>query len=196
MLLLIGGMLLYAGRHSILRSLGEYLVDGDTDPRGEVAYILGGGRSTRVDYAVWLANRGQVDRFLVSRSPGLADVDGVKILPEHEIIVAMLRRLGVADDRIEVVEPTCRNTWGEAQALRGYLAKHDHVRVLVITSPHHTRRCRLLFDKVLGPEAVRVAFPVESFSDPDWYNRPSKRAAYGLEWMKIPSAWWVSAWPW
>ncbi|MBY0587462.1 YdcF family protein [bacterium] len=175
--------------------VGTYLCAADEEASGDVGFILGGGRSTRVDLAAQRLQEGRIQRVLVSRPPGLADIDGVKILPEHEIVVGMLRALDVPAEKIEVMDADCPNTKEEAKALAQYMKQHPDERVVVITSAYHVRRCRFLFGKAMGGDLSRVAFdaPVESGV---WYRDPHRWRTYLLELSKLPAAVLASLWPW
>jgi uncharacterized SAM-binding protein YcdF (DUF218 family) len=55
-----------------------------------------------------------------------------------------LEALGVRGDRIVVLSPGTLNTRGEVQLAAAWLRDHGLARLLVVTSPYHTRRVRLL----------------------------------------------------
>jgi uncharacterized SAM-binding protein YcdF (DUF218 family) len=194
------GMLLslaiaFVYRSTVFGWAKEYLEAADASAVGDVGFILGGGRSTRVDYAAELFQAGRIHHLLVSRSAGLADVDGVKLLPDDQIVVGMLRALDVPAEAIEVVDEDCPNTKAEAKVLAKYLQRHPQATAVVISSAYHLRRCRLLFGRSLGKdiERVRFAAPAEIISSGDG---TAKYRSYALELTKIPSAWVESIWPW
>lgn len=58
--------------------------------------------------------------------------------------VEWLAALGVPGDRIIVLSPGTPNTRGELQLAAAWLRDHGLTRLLVVTSPYHTRRVRLL----------------------------------------------------
>jgi uncharacterized SAM-binding protein YcdF (DUF218 family) len=193
---LLALMAVIALRVRILEGIGQYLVEGNDEGPCDIAYILGGGRSSRVDEAYSLWRIGYVKRFLIPTSPGIADVDGVKLLPEHEIICQMLLKLQVPEALIEVLDEEAPSTKAEARALANYLKLHPEPTVLVVTSEYHHRRCRLLFDKALGEDSRRVRFPSSRRFDTQWFNNPELRSNYALELVKLPSAW-IAWWlPW
>jgi uncharacterized SAM-binding protein YcdF (DUF218 family) len=189
-------MVLIAVRVRILEGIGSYLVEGNDQGPSDIAYILGGGRSSRVDEAFSFWQIGYVKRFLIPTSPGIADVDGVKLLPEHEITRQMLLKLGVPEESIEVLGEEASSTKAEARALANYLKLHPEPTVLVITSEYHHRRCRLLFDKAMGKDSRRVRFPSSHRFDMRWFENPELRSKYALELVKLPPAW-IAWWlPW
>ncbi len=193
---LLGLMTVIAFHVRILEGIGSYLVEGNDQGPCDIAYILGGGRSSRVDEAYSLWKIGYVKRFLVPKSPGIADVDGVKLLPEHEIVRQMLLKLGVPEELIEVLGEEASSTKAEARVLANYLQVRPEPTVLVITSEYHHRRCRLLFEKALGKEAIRVRFPSSHRFDLRWFKNPELRSKYALELVKLPAAW-IAWWlPW
>lgn len=172
----------------ILTAMGHYLNASSPSVNAELGFILGGGRSSRADYGAKLFKEGKVRRFLISGAGEIADVDGVALLTEQQLLEGMLQALGVPNDRIERLPEECQSTEDEARALKRYLTEHPGTRVVVITNDYHTRRSRWLFDKTLGSEAETLQFagaPTASASPNDWWKSLQGSYTYVLEMMKL-----------
>jgi uncharacterized SAM-binding protein YcdF (DUF218 family) len=181
-------------RSTLLPPVGRFLHDADPNPSG---FVLGGGRSTRADLAADLHRRGAVRRILVAGAGGVADVDGVRLLSEQEILVRMLRALGVPDEAVERLPDVAQSTEEEAAALRRRLQRRPASSVVVITTDCHTRRCRWIFSRALAGTPVRVQIagaPGEAARPEDWWKTPEGRRSYGLEAIKLLPAWFRSLW--
>jgi uncharacterized SAM-binding protein YcdF (DUF218 family) len=101
---------------------------------------------------------------------------------------ALLARMGVASDRVVVLKmtPAQTGTNGEATVVAAY-ARRMHVgRVLVVTSPYHTRRSLATFRHAFGDAGVQVGVePATATSPaipPAWWSRPYDRWYVRHEW--------------
>jgi uncharacterized SAM-binding protein YcdF (DUF218 family) len=92
--------------------------------------------------------------------------------------VTRLARAGVSARRIRVLPILGRGTYGEALATRQFLESHNVKRVLVVTSPYHTRRSLATFRGLLHPAGVVVGI-VPSIASP--YDR----AYVAYEWAAL-----------
>lgn len=85
--------------------------------------------------------------------------------------VARLERLGVRQDRVRVLPLTEPGTYGEALAALAF-ARQAHVRRLVIvTTPYHTRRSLATFEHVFEGSGVAIGIVPASTSPatPEWW---------------------------
>jgi uncharacterized SAM-binding protein YcdF (DUF218 family) len=102
--------------------------------------------------------------------------------------VALLESLGVNANRIRLVQLTLAGTYGEAVASRDLLREVGVRRVLVVTSPYHTRRTRAVFRDVLGP-GITVGVEPATRTSPahpaTWWAAPYDRWYVAYEWAAI-----------
>lgn len=102
--------------------------------------------------------------------------------------IARLQRLGVASDRIKVIPLTSPGTYGEALAALGF-ARQSHIRrLLVVTTPYHTRRSLAAFRSVFDGSGVEIGIEPAASSParPDkWWAAPYDRAYVGYEWAAV-----------
>ena len=103
---------------------------------------------------------------------------------------AQFEAQGIAADRIvELAGDPAANTYGEAQSVRRWVVDHPIRKLLVVTSPYHTRRALRVFDYVLGPSGVDVGvLPASAFSPANprrWWFGVYDRGYVPYEWAGI-----------
>ena len=103
---------------------------------------------------------------------------------------AQLQAEGIAAERIvELSGDPAANTYGEALAVRRYLTRRPLDRLLVVTSPYHTRRALQTFEHVLGPAGVDVgvlpAHPYSPANPRRWWLGVYDREYVPYEWAGI-----------
>ena len=106
---------------------------------------------------------------------------------EHR--VETLVRLGVPRERAEVLQLSTGGTWGEALAVRAAFQARGLHRLLVVTSPYHTRRALGIFRAVFDGGGVVVGIEPavkHSPSRPEsWWMAPYDRAYVAYEWAAL-----------
>jgi uncharacterized SAM-binding protein YcdF (DUF218 family) len=100
-----------------------------------------------------------------------------------------LMAAGVHISRLRLLPLTEGGTYGEAVAVRTF-AKANHIkRVLVVTSPYHTRRGLATFVSVLRPAQVAAGIVPATATSPArperWWAAPYDRAYVRYEWAAI-----------
>ena len=100
-----------------------------------------------------------------------------------------LRRLGIAPERIRIVDLKGPGTHGEAEAALEF-ARTAHLRRLVIvTTPYHTRRALAVFRKVFDGSGIAIGIEPATASSPArphrWWASGYDRAYVVYEWAAI-----------
>ena len=103
--------------------------------------------------------------------------------------VDRLVRMGVSRERTRVLQLTTGGTWGEAQVVReAYRGLNLH-RLLVVTSPYHTRRALSIFRATFDGSGVTVGIEPAMDHSPaqpaSWWMAPYDRAYVAYEWAAI-----------
>ena len=100
---------------------------------------------------------------------------------------AWLRQEGVAADHIVQLPWTTSNTYDEALAVSQFALRHPIRRLLIVTSPYHTRRALHVFETVLAGRGIAIGIePASALSpaDPDrWWWHPYDRWYVTHEWL-------------
>lgn len=100
-----------------------------------------------------------------------------------------LELAGVPTDRVRVIPLKEGGTYGEALAVRRFVVGTQLKRVMVVTSPYHTRRSLATFSAALSPIGIAVGIePATAMSPakPDrWWLTAYDRAYVRYEWAGI-----------
>ena len=102
--------------------------------------------------------------------------------------VARLERLGVAENRIRILPLTSPGTYGEALAALSFVRQARVRRLLIVTTPYHTRRSLAAFRSVFNGSGVEIGIEPASSSParPDrWWATPYDRAYVAYEWAAL-----------
>ncbi len=169
----------------LLGSLGLYfaaqwLQTGDK-PEPAQAIVLLGGQYSRPLYGADLYNQGLAPVVYISRptpDPVFAHLDelGIHMPDQAEVYRDILTRKGVPDSAIRFFGQDMVSTLEEAEVLGGILGPGS-TTLLVVTSPSHTRRAKVIFEKVLPQARVLVlGSPYEAFVDRWWTDFRSATA--------------------
>lgn len=105
--------------------------------------------------------------------------------PEIEVNRGILLQGGVPPEAIRIYAEGAENTLAEAHILLRELPAGVR-SVLLVTSPKHVRRARMIFGDVLAARGIRVAVaatPDEANPEPWWSSRESARQS-GRELVK------------
>jgi uncharacterized SAM-binding protein YcdF (DUF218 family) len=100
--------------------------------------------------------------------------------------VDRLRRLGVASDRVRIVPLSSPGTYGEALAALVFARGSPIRRLLIVTSPYHTRRSLSTFRSIFDGSGVDLGVVPAVDSSPArprlWWTAPYDRAYVAYEW--------------
>jgi uncharacterized SAM-binding protein YcdF (DUF218 family) len=174
----------------LLSQVGRWLNNADEPQQADVIVVLGGAFE-RTLYAADLYAGGYAKRIYLSNpvrenSHRLLDEIGITIPSEHEISTLLLKRKGVPAEAISTLPGAALSTADEGELLKRLYSGRQGT-VMVITSPYHVRRARLVINRALentGVTAVFVATPYERYASDWWHDQDSARQTI-LELAKI-----------
>jgi uncharacterized SAM-binding protein YcdF (DUF218 family) len=171
-----------------VRLAGYWLLNSDNPQEADAIVVLA-GNPTRAFYAADLYVKGYAPKIYISKPirlhhERLLDELGVISPYAEDIYRQVLLKKGVPDSHIQVFGKSSISTVEEAEAIKE-LFKGSNKRLLVITSPYHTRRTKMIIRDVLGGYDVKVvATPYEPFPKKWWTDQDSARNVI-LEAFKI-----------
>jgi uncharacterized SAM-binding protein YcdF (DUF218 family) len=100
--------------------------------------------------------------------------------------VSRLQRLGVSPARVRIIPITSPGTYGEAVAALRFARQAGVRRLLIVTTPYHTRRSLAAFRSVFDGSAVQIGIVPATASSPArpdrWWATPYDRAYVAYEW--------------
>jgi uncharacterized SAM-binding protein YcdF (DUF218 family) len=185
-----------------VRDAGRFLVVADPLPsHADAIVMLGGSLSDRVLETARLYRAGVAPIVVLTRerlrrgAPALRG-HGVRLPEEHELAARALGQLGVPADAIRLVSRRAASTRAEARAIARWVCRRGLRHVVVVTSPTHTRRARLILAQALGPRVhltVRPA-PAAFFPAEHWWRQRRAIKDVLIEYQKLVVYWLVERW--
>lgn len=157
----------------------RWLNNADAPQKADAIVVLAGDL-TRAFEAAQLYRDGYAPRVYLSaavRDPSLLllDREGVVFPRLEEVTLQILLQKGVPSDAIRWLAKDMMSTATEAAATRAVVDSGER-RILVITSPYHTRRTGIIFRNALPGADVRVvASRYEEFPEHWWREQLAAR---------------------
>jgi uncharacterized SAM-binding protein YcdF (DUF218 family) len=103
--------------------------------------------------------------------------------------VDRLRHLGVDPSRVRILPLTAGGTRAEALAAYAFARQARMQRVVVVTSPYHTRRALAIFRKLFAERGIEVGIEPASATSPAdptrWWRSPYDRWYVRYEWLAL-----------
>lgn len=168
----------------------RWLAEPDPVASADAIVILAGS-FRRPIYAAELHKQGVAPQVYVSvpaRDPVVAILDplGVRLTPIEETYEQILRAMGVPAASIRRLGNGSLSTFQEAREARKVFTASG-TRLVLVTSPFHVRRARMVFEEVFAGTGVGIAVfsaPQEPFPVAWWTSQDAAREVL-LEWAKI-----------
>jgi uncharacterized SAM-binding protein YcdF (DUF218 family) len=185
-LVILALLIVIAVTHTLwLEAIAKFLIVRDEISQADVIVILGGGGPDRVwqgvdlyqsGYAKWMLATGMKQEMpgLVVTWPELARREAVS--------------LGVPEDAF-IVEDRPTSTYEDAIYVKEDMLNRGFKSAIIVSSPHHTRRARMIFRKVFKDHKdISLQFsPVENgkFQVKKWWTREEELIGVVNEYCKI-----------
>jgi uncharacterized SAM-binding protein YcdF (DUF218 family) len=157
-----------------------WLLVGQPPEKSDLLVVLAGATRERVQTGADLYLQGMAPLLTIT-GDGYSSSD-----------ILLLEQYGVPREALVIPPNSSRSTYEDALSLRQLILEKKVVSVLVVTSPYHCRRARLILNRVLSGLGVRVTVTpsVSLFMDPDhWWSSPQGWVTEGAEFPKIAWAW-------
>ena len=186
-------------RDPMLASAGRFLVVSHPLEKADLVVCLAGSPVERGLEAVELIKEGHASRVFIPREEppeGLRTIRarGVEYPESGELILDMLVALGLSPGQVIVSDTAAGSTAEEAGLLRDVALAEGHQRLIVVTSPHHSRRAWIAFRHMFKDTGVTVIMRPSRFSGfqpEDWWKQRRYGREVILEYMK--TAWYLWA---
>jgi uncharacterized SAM-binding protein YcdF (DUF218 family) len=182
--------------------LGRFLVVSDPLPQtADAVVVLAGAPQDRLAEAARLVRAGLAPRVVLTRerlpTGGVALArEGARLPEGHDLSRQALRALGVADDSIVTLRRRASSTTTEARVIADAACRRDWRRLVVVTSPSHTRRAQLILRRAL-PATVALAVrpaPGAYFPASRWWARRHVAKRVLFEYQKLLNFWLRERW--
>ena len=153
---------------------------GSDPPEQTRAIMVLSGPPSRALYAADLYNKGYAKEIYITRPVReqyfkLTDDLGVYFPRIEQVQKDVLIKKSVPEKHIHIVGNDCRSTVDEAK-IANSIFRGDGCRILVVSSPYHVKRARMIFrDNVKECRFKVMATPYEPFPKKWWTDQDSAR---------------------
>jgi uncharacterized SAM-binding protein YcdF (DUF218 family) len=164
----------------IIRKVGRWLVVNDSLQHARAIVVLSGLLPYRAMEAAEIYKQGWAPEVWLFKDDPRGAVQafaqlGIHHITEDEYDQQVLERLGVPRTAIRVLDPPTTNTQNEFALLREELRRQGGDKVILVTSPVHTRRSKAIWRLVVGdyPQAI-LRYDSSEPTDPDHWWRATR----------------------
>ncbi|HEX3353056.1 MAG: YdcF family protein [Terriglobales bacterium] len=157
------------------RNVGRWLVCDDRLSRADVIFVLSGGLPYRAEEAGKVFGMGYAPEVWVSRPESPADdleKYGVHFIGEEEYDRQILMHEGVPESAIHILSDSAVDTEQEVQEAVREMRRAGKTRVIIVTSPQHTRRVKALWKRFAGdsPAVLLHAAREDPYDSSHWWR--------------------------
>ena len=186
-----GGLILAA---VIFLGIGRWLVVEDQLEKARAIVVLSGSMPLRAIEAAKLYRDGYAPEIWLTHStePGKTlERIGVAFSGEEYYNELVLIHEGVPPEAIHVLEPPIVNTADEIKAAAAALARGKGQAVILVTTKVHTRRVRLLWQRLASGQgrAIVRAASADPFDSRHWWRTTSGALDVLREVLGLLNAW-------
>ena len=178
---------------SIFIQIGKYLILEHPPEKSDLIICLAGGNIERGLATADAYNAGWASSVFISRE---RVPDGFELLKEKgveypesiDLMGRLLANLGVPESSIIKGEVPVNSTLGEASVIRDEIEKRGYKSAIVITSPQHTRRSWIAYEKVFEGTDVKILMLASTYSGfrPDnWWKERQYMRDVIMEYQKL-----------
>jgi uncharacterized SAM-binding protein YcdF (DUF218 family) len=186
-------MILSAFHAPILTRLGKYLVVEHPLKKSDLIVCLSGSSIERGLEAAELYQKGLAPSIFVTREEPPVGYEvlrkkGGHYPEERSLVVGLLHGLGVPRSACLSSDRFVSSTFDEAKLLWDITQERGYRSLIVVTSPTHTRRAWLTFQKVFEKGNVSIAMKPSRYShfrSHDWWKTRKYGRAVIYEYQKL-----------
>jgi uncharacterized SAM-binding protein YcdF (DUF218 family) len=175
--------LIFLTRLLWLPALSNFLVVADPLQPADAIVPLAGGVE-RAQHAAGLFQQGYAGSFVVTDNS-----IALHSLAQPELsITGIATAAGVPAPRLHPIATTVTSTYEEALAVRTLAEEQGWQSLIVVTSPAHTRRSRMIFHEVFADTGISIIIrPVMDKIDEseEWWQMKQKRKLVLNEYLKL-----------
>lgn len=183
-----------AGGVLAFRNAGRWLVHEDPTAQADAIVVLSGAMPYRAEGAADLYKQKLAPEVWITRheDPGqeLAEM-GIQFVPDEEYSREVLVHEEVPVNAIRILPQGIVNTEDEINEVTQEMKGRAKSRVIIMTSPPHTRRVRALWARLAGADQVAIieAAREDPFDRDHWWRNTRDTYAVVREYMGLINAW-------
>lgn len=188
-LIVVGGLGTWIFRH-----IGTWLVVQDPLAPSQVAVVLSGDMPIRAIQAAELYRLKEAPLIWITKPVDATDrlrELGIDYLGEAFYNQRVLIALGVPGEATRVLDQKIVNTEDEVRLISRTAREEDIHHVIIVTSKSHTRRVRLIWNKLVGSDpALIVRYASEDpYDGAHWWRQTRDALAVVREVLGLANAW-------
>jgi uncharacterized SAM-binding protein YcdF (DUF218 family) len=183
-------LLIYLFRISILTKMGHFLTVDDPLEPVNIIFVLTGDVDTRPFHAVKIFNQGFAPKIVISQVESTPSVE-LGIYPSStDAAINVMKKLGVNDSSIVVLETPggVTSTRDEALALLKYVQENSVKSLIIVTTAFHGRRTQWTFNRVLGSMPAKFLVSTGAhlnFDETNWWKHEDGFLMFFDEYLKL-----------
>ena len=182
---LAAGALFFA-HAPLLTKAAKMIIRQDVIKPADAIVILAGEENERVEYGVKLFKDGfaRKDVIIMAGGPLVWKYSWAGLMKDHA------ESLDVPAGKI-LLEDKSRSTEEDAIYTKEILQRNRISSIILVTSPYHSRRASIIFERVLGKDIGIVNAPADQswFEISEWWKRRRERATVLNEFSKYIWLW-------
>jgi uncharacterized SAM-binding protein YcdF (DUF218 family) len=178
---------------------GRWLIRENALEPADVIVVLSGGLPYRALEAAAIYNHSCAPEIWVSRPESPAqnmEALGVQYVGEEEYNSQILIQQGVPPASIHIFPEAIVDTQQEVEEIAREMHREGKSRVIIVTSPQHTRRVRALWNRIVGNDPktndpkmiVRAAFE-DPFDAAHWWRNTRDALSVVREYLGLLNVW-------
>jgi uncharacterized SAM-binding protein YcdF (DUF218 family) len=185
--LAIGGVVAFRG-------VGRWLVRPDPLAPADVIVVLSGAMPARAEEAARIFRMGYAHKVWITRPVSPANElprMGIPYAGEEDYSSEVLIREGVPAQAIRILPETIVDTQQEVEEISRDARAEGDGRVMIVTSPQHTRRVKALWLKLVGrnPALIVRGSPQDGFDADHWWRNTRDAFSVVRELMGLLNVW-------
>ena len=187
-------LVILAGAIAGFRNLGRWLVREDALSSADVIFVLSGGMPARAEEAAKVFRGGYAPEVWVSRPTNPAaklEQLGIHFVGEEEYTREILVREGVPEAVVHILPDPIVDTQQEVEEVAKEMRRTGKERVIIVTSPQHTRRARSLWRALVGGRQILVvhAASEDPFDADHWWRNTRDVFSVVRETLGLMNVW-------
>jgi uncharacterized SAM-binding protein YcdF (DUF218 family) len=176
------------------RHAGRWLALDDPLSRADVIFVLSGGMPYRAEEGAKVYAMGYAPEVWVSKPESpvakLQDL-GVHFVGEEEYNSEILVHAGVPEAVVHILPDIVINTEQEVQEAVREMKRTGKTRIIIVTSPQHTRRVKALWKTLAGGDSTLLvhAAKADPFDADHWWRNTRDILSVVRETLGLLNAW-------
>jgi uncharacterized SAM-binding protein YcdF (DUF218 family) len=176
------------------REAGRWLVRGDEPAKADVIVVLSGGMPYRAESAAKVFHLGYAPEIWVSKpaSPaGDLQSFGIHFVGEEVYNREILVHLGVPESAVHIFPEEIVDTEEEVAEIQREMRRTGKQKVIIVTSPQHTRRVRALWWRLAGGQLQLLVYAAgeDPFDADHWWRNTRDALAVVREYLGLANVW-------